>query len=137
MDHKIGVFDPPKLTGSFGRSSSGGSSIRRRSLSLSKLVPLKVDNDEDCESVSEAGDIGDRALHSNRCSESGSFRNLTEIEMVTENVSFNSNGFPSRNSVSLVSPLPEETRSPLPTDPMVCSEDKKQVSFNKFNSLLC
>ncbi len=55
-------------------NSYGGSSIKRRSLSMSSHRSHHTDNDIDCESVSEAGDIGDRALPSRRFSESNSFR---------------------------------------------------------------
>ncbi|KAL9324818.1 hypothetical protein ACSQ67_005463 [Phaseolus vulgaris] len=52
--------------------SSTGSSIRRRSTSISCHASHHTDNDDECERVSEAGDIGDRALPSTRFSQSGS-----------------------------------------------------------------
>ncbi|WVZ21658.1 hypothetical protein V8G54_008980 [Vigna mungo] len=68
------------------RMNSGGSSIRRRSLSISSHVSYHMENDGENESVSEAGDIGDRALGSRRFSESNSFRlsfnNRSEKEAV-------------------------------------------------------
>ncbi|XP_027368365.1 fluoride export protein 2-like [Abrus precatorius] len=54
------------------QTNSVGSSLRRRSLSMSSHISIQVDND--AESVSEAGDIGDRALPSRRYSERSSFR---------------------------------------------------------------
>jgi len=54
--------------------SCTGSSIRRRSTSISSHTSHHTDNDDECEKVSEAGDIGDRALPSTRFSESGSIR---------------------------------------------------------------
>ncbi|XP_027914063.1 fluoride export protein 2-like isoform X1 [Vigna unguiculata] len=54
------------------RLSCTGSSIRRRSTSISSHISHHTDNDDECERVSEAGDIGDRALPSTRHSESGS-----------------------------------------------------------------
>ncbi|XP_022636384.1 uncharacterized protein LOC106759959 isoform X2 [Vigna radiata var. radiata] len=68
------------------RMNSGSSSIRRRSLSISSHVSYHIENDDENESVSEAGDIGDRALGSRRFSESNSFRlsfnNRSEKEAV-------------------------------------------------------
>ncbi|XP_016483650.2 fluoride export protein 1 [Nicotiana tabacum] len=56
-------------------TSSAASSLRRRSLSLSFSLPKRLnDDDEERESVSEAGDIGDRELQSNRYSGSGRLR---------------------------------------------------------------
>ncbi|KAK4766060.1 hypothetical protein SAY87_007702 [Trapa incisa] len=59
---------------SFGRTSSTGSSVRRHSLNQTALMPLNIDDNMDSESVSEAGDVGDRALHSRHYSLSGSLR---------------------------------------------------------------
>lgn len=98
--------------------ASGSSSIRRRSLSISSHMSHHTDNDGgECESVSEAGDIGDRALPSRRFSESGSFR-----------LSFDNK---SENNGAIVRPLPIELSSttPLSTDAiLVCSEDSNHVS---------
>lgn len=131
----------PRRTGSFGRTSSASSSLRRRSFSISSVVPSQVEDEIESETVSEAGDIGDRALHSNRFSTSGSLRldnNDSALENglalpVPENNLLQSYGFWSRdattsNTVSAVSPLPEEIKSPLATKPLVYSEDKNQVS---------
>lgn len=61
------------------RLSCTGSSIRRRSTSISSHTSHHTDNDDECERVSEAGDIGDRALPSTRLSESGSIRSSFDI----------------------------------------------------------
>jgi hypothetical protein len=55
------------------KSDGGSCSIRKRSLSMSSHRSHQTDNDVDFETVSEAGDIGDRALPSKRFSESNSF----------------------------------------------------------------
>ncbi|KAK7311569.1 hypothetical protein RJT34_09803 [Clitoria ternatea] len=95
------------------RLNSGGSSIRRRSLSISSHVSHQTDNDAESESVSEAGDIGDRALPSRRFSERFSFDNRSENGAVVS--------------------IPEEYRlhpvftstAPLCTDAIVACEDTK------------
>ncbi|XP_021900722.1 uncharacterized protein LOC110816722 isoform X1 [Carica papaya] len=124
--------------GSFSRTSSEGSSLRRRSLSLPGAVPLEIDDDIESETVSEAGDIGDRALQSKRHSESGSLRfsfdNALENELalpIPENHIFQSYGSwphdPSaQNTISAVTPLPDEIISPISTEALVQSKDKKQ-----------
>ncbi|KVH95170.1 fluoride export protein 2 [Cynara cardunculus var. scolymus] len=61
----------PRRSGSFSRISSTNSSFRRHSFNQVGAVHHEVDDDSDCRSVSEAGDIGDRALHSKRYSGSG------------------------------------------------------------------
>ncbi|CAL5202941.1 unnamed protein product [Lathyrus oleraceus] len=93
-------------------NSDGGSSIRRRSLSLSSHRSHHTDNDVDCESASEAGDIGDRALPSRRFSESNSFHSENGSTVITN---------------SSVRPLPQELSStpPLSTDATVGSHDSK------------
>lgn len=95
-------------------NSDGGSSIRRRSLSLSSHRSHHTDNDVDCESASEAGDIGDRALPSRRFSESNSFHSENGSTVITN---------------SSVRPLPQELSStpPLSTDATVGSHDSKLV----------
>ncbi|KAL5076606.1 hypothetical protein RYX36_015590 [Vicia faba] len=92
-------------------NSDDGSSIRRRSLSLSSHRSHHTDNDVDCETVSEAGDIGDRALPSRRFSESNSFHS--------------ENGTAITNSS--VRPLPQQLLStpPFSTDATVGSQDSK------------
>lgn len=127
-----------RQSGSFSRTSSATSSIRRRSLSLSRVPPFQVDDDIESETVSEAGDIGDRALHSNRYSESGSLRfsfdhgseNGLVVSIPEDTQSRSHNYAPgASNAIPSISALPEEIISPLPTDAMVQPEDKIQVSF--------
>lgn len=118
------------------RTSSAGSSIRRRSSSISSHGSHGIDNDADqCESVSEAGDIGDRALPSRRLSESNSIRfsfdNRSENEaVVTIPGEHRLQPYPSFSLPnSSVRPLPPEltSTSSLSTDAIVGSEDIKQV----------
>lgn len=59
---------------SIGRNSSTGSSVRRRYIGQSGHIPSHFDDDIESERVSEAGDIGDRALGSRRRSLGGSLR---------------------------------------------------------------
>ena len=96
------------------RISSGGSSIRRRSLSISSHISHHTDNDDDaeCESVSEAGDIGDRVTIRS-CSFRLSFDNRSENEAVVV-----SNSEEHRLHPNSVRPLP----------PALTSEDTKHVS---------
>ncbi|CAK8561306.1 unnamed protein product [Lathyrus sativus] len=95
-------------------NSDDGSSIRRRSLSLSSHISHHTDNDVDCESVSEAGDIGDRALPSRRFSESNSFHSENGSTVITN---------------SSVRPFPQELSSTphLSFDATVGSHDSKLV----------
>ncbi|XP_044474816.1 fluoride export protein 1-like isoform X3 [Mangifera indica] len=120
--------------GSFGQASSASSSLGRYSLSLSRP---QLDNGIESETVSETGDIGDRALHNRRNSDSGSLR--FSIDHASENgetIPFSelnllqSLGFRSRdpaalNAVSVVTPLPEEIIF-RPATPLHLSEDQKQ-----------
>ncbi|KAI9201779.1 hypothetical protein LWI28_029131 [Acer negundo] len=137
MDY--GTNDPEaRQTGSFSRISSTSSSLRRRSLSLSGAVNSHIDDGIESESVSEAGDIGDRALNSNRFSESGSLRLSIDNSLehgvnfpIPENNLLQSYGFwhhdpTASNTVSVVTPLPEEIISPLSAKALVCTEEKKQ-----------
>ncbi|CAI8585995.1 unnamed protein product [Vicia faba] len=93
-------------------NSDDGSSIRRRSLSLSSHRSHHTDNDVDCETVSEAGDIGDRALPSRRFSERNSFHSENGTAVITN---------------SSVRPLPQQLLStpPFSTDATVASQDSK------------
>lgn len=118
------------------RTSSATSSLRRRSLSLSGAQPSQIDDDIESERVSEAGDIGDRALHSNRHSESGSIRLLPSEDIQLQSYGFWCRDPVTTTAISPVSPLPEEIISPLSTDAVVCHEDKKQVSFWFASSLI-
>lgn len=106
-------------------SSDGGSSIKRRSLSMSSHRSHHTDNGIDCESVSEAGDIGDRALPSRRFSESNSFHSENGgggggfVSIPQELHTLHPN--------SSVRPLPHQLSStpPLSTDARVGSQDSK------------
>ena len=93
-------------------------------MSISSHVSHQTDNDAECESVSEAGDIGDRALPSRRLSERSSFR--LSFEDKPENGAFISVEL--RNSS--VKPLPPELASvsPLSTDAVLASEEAQEVS---------
>lgn len=112
--------------------NSGGSSIRRRSLSISSHISHHTDNDDaECESVSEAGDIGDRVtIRSKRISESSSsfrlsFDNRSENEAV---VSIPEEHRLHPNSVMPLPPAARTSTSPLSTDAIVGSQDTKHVS---------
>ncbi|KAL6515571.1 hypothetical protein OROHE_018605 [Orobanche hederae] len=72
MDHQNKELES-RQSGSFGRLSCGSSSIRR-SLSRSIASSRQLDDGVENDSVSEAGDIGDRALQSNRIGTSGRSR---------------------------------------------------------------
>ena len=137
------IVSEPRRSGSFSCRSSATSSLRRRSISLSAAAPVHIDDDIESEIVSEAGDIGDRALHSNRHSESSSHR--FSVDHALENgvstptfgdTLLHPNGYwsrdpPTMSTISVVTPLPEEIISPLSTDAIVCSKDKMQVSFHQ------
>ncbi|KAL1533650.1 fluoride export protein 1 [Salvia divinorum] len=81
MDHQNLELES-RRSGSFGQLSAASSS-RGRSLSTSFSLPRHADDAIESESVSEAGDIGDRALHSNRVSASG--RSHFSLENLAEN----------------------------------------------------
>ncbi|XP_023916802.1 fluoride export protein 1 isoform X2 [Quercus suber] len=145
----VGTADSePRRSGSFSSTSSAYSSLRRRSISLSAAAPVHIDDDIESEIVSEAGDIGDRALHSNRHSESSSHR--FSVDHALENgVSAPTSGDtplhlnrcwsrdpPTMTTISVVTPLPEEIISPLSTDAIVCSNDKKQDDKERLPKLL-
>lgn len=147
MDH--GTADSePRRSGSFSCTSSANSSLRRRSISLSAAVPVHIDDDIESGIVSEAGDIGDRALHSNRHSESGSLRFSVDHALqhgvaapTSKDTLLDLNGYcsrdpPTMNTISPVSPLPDEIFSPLSTDAIVCSKDKKQDNKIELPKLL-
>lgn len=121
------------------RARSLGSSFRRNSFNSS------VDHDAEIESVSEAGDIGDRALYSNRFSDSERFslsldRALENgaIAPIPENIFLQSYGFRNRGSATVNNTaVPgEENASPPPTFPIVHSEETKQESKGKLSKLL-
>ncbi|XWS25187.1 hypothetical protein CRYUN_Cryun27aG0048300 [Craigia yunnanensis] len=121
MDHGTNNSETTQ-TGPCSRTSSPGSSLRKRSLSISSVMSFQIDDDVHSETVSEAGDIGDRALHSNRHSVSGSFHFSVARAMESEAVIHPAE----LNKILLVSPVPEDVVSPLPVDPLKCSGDKKQ-----------
>ncbi|XP_052201863.1 fluoride export protein 1 isoform X2 [Diospyros lotus] len=135
-----------RRTGSFSRSSSGGSSLRRHSFSFTDAVAPGKDDDLDSESVSEAGDIGDRALHSNRYSGSG--RNRLSVDMengsvmpIPEDALLQSYVLRSRDPIlstvaSPVSPSTLDIISPLSTDAIIHSEDKEQENKKELPWLL-
>lgn len=128
----------PNPRESFRQTSSGSSSVRRRSSSLLRNISFHVDDDIESENVSEAGDIGDRALHSKRHSESGSIRLSIDSGLengivfpVSDNNFLRSNEMWAHDSTALntrspVSPLPEEVVFPISTDAMVCSKEKQE-----------
>lgn len=125
----------PRRSVSNDRTSNATSSLRRRFLSLSHVQPSQIDEDNESECVSEAGDIGDRALHSNRHSESGSI-----CLFPSEDVQLQTYGLWGRDpvtskAISPVTPLPEEIISPLSTG-VIISEDKKPVSFRLIQFIL-
>ncbi|XP_057490572.1 uncharacterized protein LOC130776387 [Actinidia eriantha] len=123
---------------SFSRTSSVSSSLRRRSFSFSNAVPPEEDDYLESETVSEAGDIGDRALHSNIYSESDGqrlpFDNVMEtgsIVPIPEDALMQSYGFWSRDPAALtttspVSPSTLEIISPLSTDAIIHSDQKRK-----------
>lgn len=86
-----------------------------------------IDDELEDESVSEVGDIGDRALHSNRNSPSHTYNDL-----YGEGVLLPSYGFWCRDNTASRTiptvPLPEDFISQT-IDVVVCNEVKKQVSF--------
>ncbi|XP_048130584.1 fluoride export protein 1-like [Rhodamnia argentea] len=128
----------PRRRMSYGRTSSNGSSLRRGSLSLSSVFPNQMDDDIESERVSEAGDIGDRALNSKRYSESGSLRLSadhsiengivirTQEDTLLHPIGFWSRDLSTLNSISPVSPLVEEIISPLSTDGILRPIDEKK-----------
>lgn len=118
------------------QTASDGSSLRRCSLSISShRGPHQIDNDAESESVSEAGDIGDRALPSRRYSGRSSFslsfdhRSEENGAVVSIHDEHNLQPCPSFSHHDVaVRPLPPELASPLSTDAIESSEDTKPVS---------
>ncbi|KAL4598963.1 hypothetical protein ACB092_11G093200 [Castanea dentata] len=145
----IGTADSePRRSGSFSCTSSANSSLRRRSISLSVAAPVHIDDDIESEIVSEAGDIGDRALHSNMNSESSNHRfsgdhalenglsTPTSGDTLLHLNKYWSRDPPTMTTISVVTPLPKEIISPLSTDAIVCSKDKKQDDKERLPKLL-
>ena len=122
MDHHNPELES-RRSGSFGRLSAASSS-RRRSLSTSFSLPRHADDGIESESVSEAGDIGDRALHSTRVSASGrshfSLENFAESGAVVPVQDDTGASFPVAPDL--------ENISPLSVDAMVQNGEKKIVS---------
>ncbi|KAM6582771.1 hypothetical protein CsatB_009773 [Cannabis sativa] len=128
-------------SGSFRHTSSASSSMRRRSFNLSSVLSSQMDDTIECESVSEAGDIGDRALHSNMDSRSASLRfsfdHVSEsgvVVPIAENSLSHSNVLNSHDSTVLNSG--SELFSPLSTDGMVQAESKMQNDKKEVPKLL-
>ncbi|KAG6776062.1 hypothetical protein POTOM_019565 [Populus tomentosa] len=129
----------PNLSESFRQTSSVVSSVRRRFLSLSRSRSFQVDDDIESENVSEAGDIGDRALHSNSRNESGSISLSIDSGLengmvfpISNDNFLRSNELWAHDSTALntrssVLPSPEEIMSPISTDAVVCSREKQEV----------
>ncbi|KAL9396177.1 hypothetical protein Peur_010430 [Populus x canadensis] len=127
MDHETNEAEPD-LSGSFCQTSSVGSPVSRRSLILPRSLSFQVDDDIESENVSEKGDIGGRALHSKRHSESGSIRLSIDKELengmavpISEDILLQSYGLWSHDSTALntrspVSLLPEEIIPPISID---------------------
>ncbi|THG16096.1 hypothetical protein TEA_014818 [Camellia sinensis var. sinensis] len=113
MDLELGVSGRR----SFNRAGSAGSSLRRRSFSFTNAESTQKDDDLESETVSEAGDTGDRALRSN----------------TTWVLSHD----PTALAVaSPVFPSTMETISPLSTQAVIHSDDKQQENRNELPWLL-
>ncbi|KAG4194251.1 hypothetical protein ERO13_A06G042200v2 [Gossypium hirsutum] len=122
-DMDRGTDNPePTRTGAFSRTGSLGSSLRKRSFSVSSSVSYRIDDDIGSEAVSEAGDIGDRALQSNRHSVSSSCRLSLDLAMEGGSVIHPED----LHKVSVASPVPEDVTSPLPVYPLKGPGDEKQ-----------
>ena len=129
----------PNLSESFRQTTNVGSSVRRRFLSLSRSRSFQVDDDIESENVSEAGDIGDRALHSNSHNESGNISLSIDSELengmvfpISNDNFLRSNELWAHDSAALntrshVLPSPEEILSPISPDVVVCSSEKQEV----------
>ncbi|XP_062019468.1 fluoride export protein 1-like isoform X1 [Rosa rugosa] len=111
--------------------SSANSSSKMCSSSVSGAQPSGIDDDPD-ECVSEVGDIGDRALHSNRNSFSESLNNLSGEDVLLPSYGFWCRDRTASRAIPTV-PLPEEIIS-LSIDVASRNEDKKQVSFRLENT---
>ncbi|CAN0892500.1 Putative fluoride ion transporter CrcB [Linum grandiflorum] len=129
-------------SGSFGKTSSVGSSLRRRSCSLSRTLSFQTEHGIEGDNVSEAGDIGDRALHSNRHSESGSVRRLSLDLALESGVAYpipeddlsrwqwshlkDHRGLDAKTHAS---PLTEEDIAPRSTEPMIAFKEEKDNTW--------
>uniref|UniRef100_A0A1J3DT25 Putative fluoride ion transporter CrcB n=1 Tax=Noccaea caerulescens TaxID=107243 RepID=A0A1J3DT25_NOCCA len=116
----------PDRAMSFSRESSGGSS-----LSLSRSLPLQINNDVDSESVSEAGDIGDRSLR--RRHSAGRSSRLSVDDLIEQGTNDTSgqehdvlHDLRALNTTSVVKPLPVNlTASPLQTKSLLSPATNK------------
>lgn len=129
----------PDRSKSFSRESSGGSS-----LSLSRSLPLQINNDVDSESVSEAGDIGDRSLR--RRHSAGRSSRLSVDDLIEQGTNDTSgqehdvlHDLRALNTTSVVKPLPENiTASPLQTKSLLSPATNKLVerpSLTSYNHI--
>ncbi|KAL4598428.1 hypothetical protein ACB092_11G059300 [Castanea dentata] len=145
----IGTADSElRRSGLLNCTSNANSSLRRRSISLSVAALVHIDDDIESEIVSEARDIGDQALHSNRHSESSSHRFSVDHALengvsapTSEDTLLHLNRYwshdpPTMTTISVVTPLPEEIISPLSIDAIVCSKDQKQDDKERLSMLL-
>ncbi|CAD5321075.1 unnamed protein product [Arabidopsis thaliana] len=113
----------PYQAKSFSRESSVASS-----LSLSRSLPHLIDNDVDSESVSEAGDIGDRSLRRRHSAGRSSRLSADDfIEQGTHDTSRQEqdilHDLRAFNTASVNKTLPEDiTASPLPTKSLLSPE---------------
>ncbi|XP_027338972.1 uncharacterized protein LOC113852800 [Abrus precatorius] len=121
------------------RMSSWGSAVSRVSLSVSQKVD---DDDAESERVSEAGDIGDRALHGPRHSESSSLRLSLDSTQESGVVCIPGDhelhlqqNLASLNYVYSVTPL-EQFPTPVSISGEVLYQDKKQELDMKLPKLL-
>lgn len=122
MDHGTADFEHRKSE-SYSRASSASFSLRRRSISFSSTMNANIDDDDiESESVSEVGDIGDRELRNGVAPSTSGHTLLYPYGYWTRDPV-------ALNSISPVSPLPEEIISPLSTDAIVCSKDRTPVSL--------
>lgn len=129
---------------SLGRTSSTGSSVRRHSFNQTGLKPFNMVDDIESESVSEAGDVGNRALHSRRYSLSGSLsfdNNPLECGAIfpLQDALLHQHGSWSNNRESINTAYlatPVQIVSPLPTDALFHRPNETKVSLLKA-FLLC
>ncbi|KAK8685683.1 hypothetical protein V6N13_041681 [Hibiscus sabdariffa] len=120
MDYDTNNPEPTK-TGALSRTGSLGSSLRKRSISMSSAVSLHINDDTESENVSEAGDIGDRALHSGRHSSSTCLSLDHAMEggaAVIRSADL--------HKISVVPPVREDVIFPLPIDPPKGLGDENQ-----------
>ncbi|KZV27473.1 hypothetical protein F511_02582 [Dorcoceras hygrometricum] len=134
MDEKNLEFEP-RRSASFDLARAA-SVTRRLSLSQSFRVRPSIDVDSESESVSEAGDIGDRAFHSNRgieCDRDRFSRDIGSengiVVPIQEEEFLQPSGFCSRDPTSLnyfspVSPLALDIVPSLPKESFIQSGDK-------------